>query len=105
MVVAGPAEVTTVDTWAQLSPPGQVSVSIVKTSYSSRKLEACVSIQAPVDVVWDALTDYDNLGTFIPSLVENRCLERRSDGAVLYQVTLGGQQVHPTIAQAVAGIC
>jgi hypothetical protein len=41
--------------------------------------------------VWAALTDYDGLGEFIPSLEENRCLERRPNGAVLYQV--GAQDV------------
>ncbi len=37
------------------------------------------------------MTDYESLGTFIPSLVENRCLERRQGGALLYQV--GAQDV------------
>jgi hypothetical protein len=49
-------------------------------------LQATVDINAPMPVVWEALTDYENLGTFIPSLVENRCLERRQQGCLLYQV-------------------
>lgn len=68
-----------------------VSVDVTKTSWNSRKLDARVHIPAPVEVVWNILTDYDNLGDFIPSLEENRCLERRSNGAVLYQV--GAQDV------------
>lgn len=63
-----------------------VAVELTNTSFSSRKLNATVLIGAPLDVVWGALTDYDNLGTFIPSLVENRCLERRPQGCLLYQV-------------------
>jgi hypothetical protein len=63
-----------------------VAVELTNTSFSSRKLNATVLIGAPLDVVWGALTDYDNLGTFIPSLVENRCLERRPEGCLLYQV-------------------
>lgn len=47
---------------------------------------ACTSVMAPPATLWEALTDYDSLGKFIPSLVENRCLERRERGAVLYQV-------------------
>uniref|UniRef100_A0A383WN78 Coenzyme Q-binding protein COQ10 START domain-containing protein n=1 Tax=Tetradesmus obliquus TaxID=3088 RepID=A0A383WN78_TETOB len=68
-----------------------VAVELTNTSFSSRKLNATVLIGAPLDVVWGALTDYDNLGTFIPSLVENRCLERRPQGCLLYQV--GAQDV------------
>lgn len=63
-----------------------MAVKLTATSFSSRKLQATVDINAPVPVVWEALTDYENLGTFIPSLVENRCLERRKQGCLLYQV-------------------
>lgn len=63
-----------------------VAVKLTATSFSSRKLQATVNIQAPLPVVWEALTDYERLGTFIPSLVENRCLERRKQGCLLYQV-------------------
>jgi hypothetical protein len=38
-------------------------------------------------VVWSALTDYDNLGTFIPGLVENKCLQRYRAGCKLFQVS------------------
>lgn len=68
-----------------------VAVDITKTSWNSRKLDARVEIPASVDIVWNILTDYANLGEFIPSLEENKCLEKRSDGAVLYQV--GAQDV------------
>lgn len=63
-----------------------VAVKLTATSFSSRKLQASVAIHAPLPVVWEALTDYENLGTFIPSLAENRCLERRKQGCLLYQV-------------------
>lgn len=63
-------------------------MKLTATSFSSRKLQATVDINAPLPVVWQALTDYNNLGTFIPSLVENRCLERRKQGCLLYQVRM-----------------
>lgn len=63
-------------------------MKLTATSFSSRKLQASVDINAPLPVVWQALTDYNNLGTFIPSLVENRCLERRKQGCLLYQVRM-----------------
>jgi Polyketide cyclase / dehydrase and lipid transport len=71
--------------------PRGVEVRLAKPSFSSRKLDAAVHIAAPLDVVWGVLTDYDGLGNFIPGLVENRCLERREGGCLLYQV--GAQDV------------
>lgn len=82
-------------------------MKLTATSFSSRKLQASVDINAPLPVVWQALTDYNNLGTFIPSLVENRCLERRKQGCLLYQVGMhcsgsAAAQISPTPAQRLA---
>ena len=94
-----------------------VEVHLEKTSWNSRKLFASINIGAPVETVWGALTDYDGLHNFIPSLVvstmdgdvnfkllsilwlilrtylspmdfnqENKCLERRANGALIRQV-------------------
>ncbi|KAG2454507.1 hypothetical protein HYH02_000354 [Chlamydomonas schloesseri] len=68
-----------------------VRIDVEKTSWNSRRIFAAVSIATPKSAVWSALSDYDNLGKFIPSLVENRCLERGGRTAVLYQV--GAQDV------------
>lgn len=38
------------------------------------------------EAVYAALTSYEALGTFIPGLAENRCLERHEDGCTLLQV-------------------
>ena len=71
---------------AGVTSPPRVEVQVERTSWNSRRLFASVYVGAPVGLVWSALTDYENLATFIPSLVENRCLEKRQRGAVLYQV-------------------
>ncbi|KAG2493232.1 hypothetical protein HYH03_008648 [Edaphochlamys debaryana] len=68
-----------------------VRIDVEKTSWNSRRIFASVSVATPKQSVWSALTDYDGLQKFIPSLVENRCLERSAYGAVLYQV--GAQDV------------
>ena len=39
---------------------------IDKGHRNSRRLYASVEIAAPLQVVWEALTDYEGLGTFIP---------------------------------------
>lgn len=75
----------------QQSIHSQVMVDVEQTSWNSRKLFATVDVAAPVDIVWDSLTDYEHLGDFIPSLVENRCLQKKDAGAIIYQV--GAQDV------------
>ena len=42
---------------------------------NSRHLSAGVDIAAPVSVVWNALTDYDNLNTFIPGMISPLTLQ------------------------------
>jgi ribosome-associated toxin RatA of RatAB toxin-antitoxin module len=69
----------------------KVAVHIDNVSFNSRKLLASTAIAAPVDIVWALMKDYEHLDTFIPSLVENRCLERRPLGCLLYQV--GAQDI------------
>lgn len=70
--------------------PSPVAIEVDPTSFNSRRVYASIGVAAPVETVWSALTDYDNLGSFIPSLVENRCLEHSGNVAVLYQVEWGG---------------
>jgi hypothetical protein len=67
-------------------PP--VTAQIERSSWSSRKVHASIKICAPVSAVWGCLTDYQDLAAFIPSLVENKCMERKPNGAVLLQVWL-----------------
>ena len=43
-----------------------VSLEVEPAPNNARRLYAGVNIAAPVRVVWDALTDYDGLGNFIP---------------------------------------
>ena len=72
----------------QLKSQREIKVELEKTTWNSRKLFASVHIKAPVGTVWGCLTDYEGLGEFIPSLVENTCLERRPNGALVRQVGL-----------------
>lgn len=50
---------------------GPVAVEVEKGRSNSRHLSAGVDIAAPVSTVWAALTDYDNLGVFIPGRIVN----------------------------------
>lgn len=45
-----------------------MALIVEPASNNARTLFAGVDIDAPVSVVWDALTDYDGLGTFIPGM-------------------------------------
>eukprot|EP00854_Cymbomonas_tetramitiformis_P007113 gene7113-8486_t len=43
-------------------------------------------VNAPVEVVWNVLTDYERLADFIPGLIENTVLSRSGDRVRLSQV-------------------
>ena len=43
-----------------------MAVVVEPATNNARRLFAGVDIAAPVAIVWDALTDYDGLGNFIP---------------------------------------
>lgn len=66
-----------------------VSLKIEQSRQNSRIVRASVSIRSPLEDVWEALTGYETLHTFIPGLKENRCLKRWETGAEILQV---GQQ-------------
>lgn len=63
-----------------------VVVTVDKPGMFTRALFAGVDIDTPCEVVWRCLTGYDDLGTFIPSLAVNRCLQKFSNGCRLEQV-------------------
>jgi hypothetical protein len=52
------------------NPRSIVEVDIERPSRSVRQVNAAVQIWAPADVVYDILTDYDNLASFIPGYVK-----------------------------------
>lgn len=49
-----------------------VAVSIKRTSVNSRRIGGQIIVNAPMDDVWDILTDYDNLTKHVPNLIESR---------------------------------
>lgn len=53
-----------------------------------RTWNVAVAVKVPVgkEYLWGALTDYDNLQTFIPGLQENVCTQRSGGGCTLKQV-------------------
>ncbi|KAK3166619.1 hypothetical protein QOZ80_1AG0048160 [Eleusine coracana subsp. coracana] len=51
-----------------------------------RVVRARVRIEAPLEAVWDTLTDYEGLADFIPGLSECRLLHKDHRFARLYQV-------------------
>jgi len=55
---------------------GAVDIRIERTSQNSRRLGGEIKVDAPIDNVWTILTDYDNLSTHVPNLVESRRIRR-----------------------------
>lgn len=51
-----------------------------------RRLAVQLRTSIPVDVLWDVLTDYEQLGTFIPNLASSRLVYRQDQTVRLQQV-------------------
>mmetsp|Transcript_5375 Transcript_5375/g.10285 ORF Transcript_5375/g.10285 Transcript_5375/m.10285 type:complete len:434 (-) Transcript_5375:428-1729(-) len=63
-----------------------VSITAPRTLSNFRNVTAAIRVNADPKVVWDLLTDYDQLAEIVPSLASNHVLERWEGGARVYQV-------------------
>lgn len=63
-------------------PTSNVSVNLERPSRDTRTVRASVSIRAPLDVVWNLLSDYSALSTHIPNLAESDQLRVMPNGLV-----------------------
>ncbi|KAL7463965.1 hypothetical protein ACHAXS_004316 [Conticribra weissflogii] len=52
-----------------------VLVGMESTSPNSRRISGEMLMDIPIDDVWSILTDYDNLATHVPNLVESRVID------------------------------
>jgi ribosome-associated toxin RatA of RatAB toxin-antitoxin module len=64
----------------------KVDLNVTNLGDNTRRVEARIAIQTPLDAVWAVLTDYDHLADHIPGLAESRVLESRPNGARLLQI-------------------
>eukprot|EP00850_Spirogloea_muscicola_P016130 SM000129S26117 [mRNA] locus=s129:32650:33924:+ [translate_table: standard] len=67
------------------------SVKVEKIGRNTRRVSASIRVGAPIEAIWDSLTDYAHLAEFIPSLAVNEVVEVLPTGARLMQV--GEQEV------------
>lgn len=50
------------------------------------EISARATLQAPLELVWQTLTDYDRLSQFIPGMLRSRVIERRGPEAIVEQL-------------------
>jgi hypothetical protein len=58
-----------------------VAVRIERTSPNSRRIAGEITVEAPLDNVWNILTDYNQLAVHVPNLMESRILKENGGGA------------------------
>eukprot|EP00271_Cylindrocystis_brebissonii_P004062 TRINITY_DN1543_c0_g1_i1.p1 TRINITY_DN1543_c0_g1~~TRINITY_DN1543_c0_g1_i1.p1 ORF type:complete len:303 (-),score=45.73 TRINITY_DN1543_c0_g1_i1:143-931(-) len=80
------------DASRDLSADDDLHVTVRALPPNTREISASIRMATPLTSVWNVLTDYSHLSDFLPSLAENKLLERRPNGAKLLQV---GQQKLP----------
>lgn len=57
-----------------------VAVRIERTSPNSRRIAGEISVEAPLDNVWNILTDYNQLAVHVPNLMESRIVKENGGG-------------------------
>src|SRR4051812_17526922 len=63
---------------------GEVTVEAIRKG-EFIEVQAKVTIEAPVAIVWGTLTDYERLPEFIPGLRKSRLVSRRGTSVVVEQ--------------------
>lgn len=68
-------------------PPdvGSINVAIERTSSNTRRISASVIVDSSMDDCWSILTDYNNLATHVPNLVQSTLIKSPTNGIRLYQ--------------------
>ncbi|MDX6768842.1 MAG: SRPBCC family protein [Elusimicrobiota bacterium] len=70
---------------------GEVELSLREYSGRMYEVDARFDVSASSAVVWEVLTDYENLPSFVSSMRKSRVLETREDGVVVVeQDAVGG---------------
>ena len=65
---------------------GAEGVSIVATRHETAvAIKARATIRAPFALIWQTLTDYENLPAFIPGIKTSRVVERRGNAVIVKQ--------------------
>merc|ERR1719161_2082923 len=76
--------------------PGEPMVRIESAPSNGVRIFTGVDMEAPMQSVWDVLTDYENLDKAVPSLVQNDVLQRYADGGARIEQT-GAADVLPGV--------
>lgn len=74
---------------------GGVSISIEKLGSNSRRIYSRIGIDAPLQAVWNILTDYERLADFIPGLALSQVLFKTGNHARLFQVLISSSSLPP----------
>jgi hypothetical protein len=59
-----------------------VAVRIDRTSANSRRIAGEISMDTSVTNAWRILTDYNNLSTHVPNLMESKVIQNQSRGTI-----------------------
>eukprot|EP00985_Skeletonema_marinoi_P018361 scaffold10238_cov142-Skeletonema_marinoi.AAC.3 len=70
-----------------------VLVGIERTSPNSRRISGEMIMNIPVDIIWNILTDYDNLSVHVPNLVESRVISTRGTSSSPRVYQRGAQRI------------
>lgn len=68
------------------APEASLEITTEKLAGRARRICAAIAVPCSVEHLWQVLTDYDNLSSFIPNLTLSRRLEATPTGTRLEQI-------------------
>ena len=72
----------------------RVEMEMETAGKNTRRIEARVEIEVPLETVWSVLTDYERLADFIPGLAQSQLLLHSPNYARLFQVFPNNQRTN-----------
>ncbi len=80
--------ISPVEAWPKKSairPPQVVTLSVAQSSEGVYRVEGAFEVEAPLEAVWEALADYDQIGKFVSTIRESRVTDRTPIALTLVQ--------------------
>src|SRR5690348_2744328 len=71
------------------SPDNSIDVSISNGPNGSHFIDGHFMVQAPINIAWDTLTDYDGLSSFVSTIQVSQRLSEKDGNAMVKQVMTG----------------
>lgn len=71
-----------------MASASSAEVTITRPTSNTYHIEGSAVIQAPIQIVWNVLTDFEGMPLFVPSVKSSRIVSREGDCLIVEQIIL-----------------